>query len=661
MADSSANAIKAGQAFVELFADDSQFTQSMTNAKVKFTSFVGLVKTAGIGGIFKQFGIGGLVTAFGVSLKRMGHMLASFGKQVATVGGSLVLAFGVATIASVRYFDSINKTAIATDSSAESVSRLAFALEQNGGQLDDIKDIQEDLRERTLNAAKGSAQQAAAFQQMGIEASEFAKLDIDERIARIAETFEQLQSPIERTNFLLALFGDSSANKVLPLLKRGAADLRAAFKQAQDTGAVVNTEDAKRATEAHKQLTLVLTALKGVMFEVVAAVFAFNGETGSGMQDILAYIKQFREWVRENKGLVRLIVAAVVLMTALGIALYITGSAFAAMGAIITGVVVVTKVLIALIGGLIGLVGLLSIKFIIVAAIVGALIYAFLKLTGLGEKLKEIFSRTFADIGKTFSDMWGGILNAIKKGDLELAWKIVTTGLLLNWKFLVLGLFEAWHKFLNTFEFGFRDAIAGVRLLANIVFSEIKITFLELVDAVIDGIIRVIQASNEVVKLQVFNELLVSLVKLRGEVGKVLNQVQKEKKLTEARLIEENEAKKKERLAEQEKAKEPISGRILELMNELKRLNAEAAKPAPPIPVPLPVAPMPHLPGQDINKQLDKLADSTKGLFQSADFQGSLGLGEANSYAKQQVDLQKQMLGELKNVRLAIEGAGVFV
>ena len=83
---------------------------------------------------------------------------------------------------------------------------------------------------------------------------------------------------------------------------------------------------------------------------------------------------------------------------------------------------------------------------------------------------------------------------------------------------------------------------------------------------------------------------------------------------------------------------------IEELTHELNKVEPNNA---------LPVAPFPRVKGARSIE--DSLGDSVRGLFQSADFQGALGLGPANSYAKQQLDTQQAIVTEIKGLRTDIQ------
>jgi hypothetical protein len=77
------------------------------------------------------------------------------------------------------------------------------------------------------------------------------------------------------------------------------------------------------------------------------------------------------------------------------------------------------------------------------------------------EDLKAGFT-SFADTAKT---AWGGIVDAVTAGDLELAAKIALAAVSLEWAKAVLWWTEQWNAFKGVFVDGWHDAVAGLKLM----------------------------------------------------------------------------------------------------------------------------------------------------------------------------------------------------
>ena len=664
MPATSNKAIKAGEAFVELFADDSQFSQTLNRAKVKFTSFVGLIKTAGLGNIIKQFGVGGLIGAFGVSLKSLGTQITALGKRSALMGGSIALAFGIVTVASVKYLNQVNRMAMRTDSTTESVSRLAYALEQVGVELDDMQDIQEDLRERTLKGAMGAVDQANALKQMGVSAQTFTKLNIDEKMLLIAETFEKLNTPLEKTNFLLALFGDSSASRVLPLLVKGSKELRESYARAGNVGRIVSTEDAKKATQALHNLNMVLDSIKTTLLEVGIAVLTLGDDSGETLQIIMNYLKMARDWIKENRRLVAAIVIIGVVLLAVGLVLIAVGSLFTALGATIAGVMTTIMAL----GPIIAAIGVPLIVVVAILAVVATAIigigYLLVKYTDIGKKFAEVWSAGFRDIRRTFELLFRGMFGAFKHGDFNLMGQIFVTSFAIAMTQLQLSAMKTWNELMNYLVDRVKDAASTILYVFNSMGVRIHSWMLQLVRGLVSAALFVVEKIDKAIPGEGLKAQIDELKQAQAELDTRIAQREKEKltiKDEANRDVENWDANRKARQIHQ-------VGNVQDEINRMmKVLEALVEKAERPIELPEPAKqPVPNFlmrqqPMMGLDMRVSQLGDSVRGLFDSADFRGALGIGPANSYAKQSVDLQQKMFLELQKIRAGVDGANVFV
>ena len=96
---------------------------------------------------------------------------------------------------------------------------------------------------------------------------------------------------------------------------------------------------------------------------------------------------------------------------------------------------------------------IVSIGFSTVSAIVAALTTPLGLLAALGVALAIVFRKELADafreVGEIFGMTWGGIVDAVKAGNLELAFKIVAVGVRTIWAQLMLDLRKGWNDFVT--------------------------------------------------------------------------------------------------------------------------------------------------------------------------------------------------------------------
>jgi len=637
----SSNAIKAGEAFVELFADDSKFNQSLKRSTEKWVKFIGIVNGAGLS-TFSTIGITGFANAFGGVLKSLGSRVSSLGESLAVIGVAGVAAFGASAYSAVKYANDIGLIAERTDSSTEAVSRIAHAARSTGIDIEKLEDSFRNLSDQTKSAANGSADQEAAFRKLNISAREFQHLPIDEKFVKLAEGIEGLKDPLDRNRVILALFGEEGL-RLLPLLNKGAQGLRDSFKDATAGGFLIKSDDAKRSAEVLKLFDTVLESVKFTLLEVGFSVFELAGDLKEGQRIVLMYVKMLRDWIKENRKAVAIAAIVAAVVATVGVALLGVGAIISIVGGAITGLIAIGSAIVAVLGAI-------TLKVVIVTAVVAALvagigylIYKFFTATEAGKKLWQKITQYFDSLLDTAEKTFTGIANALKKGDLQTAWDILMTGLYIGWQDFEILILKGWHYVNRELVSGIFDSIKKMKVAFLQLFSYIKSGILEAVVFMankVAGLLGDIGVKDEIVgKIKSFEEGL----KKQLEAEAVARQ-----KITIETQPFEGASKIMDDLKQKQSQELDIltnkRAKAAALLDELLKKAAEPMK----LPDPGPeVAPMPREKGL-IDLGLKKMGDSARGVFQSADYQGSLGLGEANTYAKQAVDVQRGMLNELK-------------
>lgn len=115
-----------------------------------------------------------------------------------------------------------------------------------------------------------------------------------------------------------------------------------------------------------------------------------------------------------------------------------------------------------------------------------AAVLAWMNFTKSGEAFADRLGNAFSAIAETFATTFGGIVAAMKKGDMNLAFDIGLTGLHVAWLQFVEFLRESWYDFSNYFEDVFEDAVSAVgKFMVNLV-KTIRVGFLSAVIFMVD-------------------------------------------------------------------------------------------------------------------------------------------------------------------------------
>ena len=282
------NAIRAGRAFVELFADDTQLLRGLRAAEKK-------------------------LRAFGASISR-------FGRQMVTIGSAMLTPLVAASKAFAAMGDSIGKMSKRTGFSAEALSELSFAAQQSGTDIGAFENGVRRMQRTITDAGQGLKSASDALGMLGLSYSQIARLSPEAQFKLIADRLSQIKNPTTRAAMAMQIFG-RSGTAMLPMLDQGAAGIEALQAEARALGLTMSSEDAKAAEDFTDALGRLWKVVKMTTFQVGAALAPALQELSGWVTKVIV---TFNEWLKNNR--------QVVVMVAKVAASVIAGGAFAFAG-----------------------------------------------------------------------------------------------------------------------------------------------------------------------------------------------------------------------------------------------------------------------------------------------------------------------------------------
>ena len=404
-----ANAIRAGRAFVEIFADSKPLMRGLhaVSARLK---------------------------AFGVQIAAIGRRMMMMGAMIAA---PLILA--------VRHFtkvgDQLDKMSKRTGLSVEALSGLAFAARRSGTNIEDVEMAIKRMQRTVYDFGRGLAETVDAFKALGLTLSDLAGLAPEDQFALIARRLAAVEDATTRAALAQILFG-RAGTMILPMIQ----GYDALIAKARQLGLILTAKDIASAHAFADAWGDLLDVLKINVFMVGSALAPALIELAKAVVDCL---KGLKDWVKENSGLVVRLAKVAAYTIAAGAALWLLGTAFKVLAVAITVATVALKIF----GVMLHLVFW---KITLIVGILAGLGYAILKVFG-------IWDRAFKGMGKIFSEAWGAIMSALSAGDMEAAFGVLTATLSLLWaKFTTsfkIGWIEAvadmrtmWEIFLHSIE-----------------------------------------------------------------------------------------------------------------------------------------------------------------------------------------------------------------
>lgn len=445
----SGSAIKAGKAFVELYADDSKLVRGLKSGE-------------------------GRMKAWGASVTRIGASIFAVGTGIVA---AMTPAVAIFTTMGSELDDMSQRTGVAV----EQLSALSYAAQMSGSTAEDLEKGIRKMQQTLVEAANGSDTAAAALAAVGLSVQQLQGLSPDEQFRRIATGIAGIQDPARRAAVAMDLFSKSGADLV-PLLSAGAAGIREMERRAKALGLVMSTEDAQAAAALGDAWDELLAVGKGLARAIGAALAPELTTLLKSFVELSAGVVKF---IDQNRGLVvaavkmaAAIAAAGGAIAAVGIGLSIAGvvvggfaTAIAAIGPALAAVGAALSVVGAAAAAIATPIGLLVTG---IAAGVAALIY----FSGAGSTAFGFMAQLIGDLNNRFRDAWGGIVAAVMAGDLATAGKIAMTGLELEMLRGLQSIQAQFERVTEGFSAAWRNLLRDMQLQtqrAKDVFSPVEV------------------------------------------------------------------------------------------------------------------------------------------------------------------------------------------
>lgn len=439
-----AGAIKAGEAYVRLFGDDTALRRTLDQVSLKLRSF-------------------------GTGLATVGAGLAGVG--IGALGGLYAAASAFSTVG-----DAVDKMNKRTGLSTEAISELGFAAEQEGTNIEELEKAFRKFQQTLGDAKAGTKTAVDSLEAIGLSVESLMAMSPDEQFYALAEAMSRVTNEAIRTEAAMGLMGRGGA-MLIPLLSKGTQGIDELRRQARELGLTFDGEAAQSAAALNDALNALQRSLKGLWVWVGSAVAPAITELAEALTPIVAATSA---WVKENRGLVMSFAAGAAALVGIGAGIVALGGAF-----------VVAGLAAAAISTAIGLAGAA------VAFLISPLGMAIGLLVGMGGvaagvaietgKMAEALDwlgQQFRILGSIASETFAGIADALAYGDIELAGQILWAGLEAAWVAGTNTLKEVWlgvKTYLLTKAY---EIWAGIQL----VWNDLAWGLSDAIDAAIDTV-----------------------------------------------------------------------------------------------------------------------------------------------------------------------------
>jgi hypothetical protein len=379
-------AIRAGKAYVELFADNSPLLRGLKMGERY--------------------------------LKDWGRKVQAIGLRVMAAGSALAAPLVLSVKEFMNVGDELTTLSARTGMSVEALSELLYAARRTDVEVGDLEAAIRRMNVVIGDAANKSPAAVKALAALGLSAQDLLKLSPEDRFLAIGDALSRYTDVSKRAAVANDIFGRNQA-AIMPLFAQGAATVNRYREACRRLGLTMSTEDAQAGDRLKDTLDDLWLVMKRMAFTAGGALAPALGDLA---QRATAWLVRAGAWLKQNKGLVisaaKLAVAlfgAGAGLVALGLAMKAAGSAVGILRYALSAVGTVLGLLFSPTG--LTIVGLAAIGL----GIAGMLGYVDKAVSWAGAKFKTLKE----DMDLTI----GGIRDALIAGDITLAAQILWQGL----------------------------------------------------------------------------------------------------------------------------------------------------------------------------------------------------------------------------------------
>lgn len=444
-----AGAIKAGRAYVEIFADSSPLVRGLKLALGRLKAFGSAITSIGLGVLGARSIYDNLIAP----IMRAGNLFNTVGSQ-------------------------LNDLSQQTGASASSLSAFAYAAQQTGIEIEDVATGMNKVQKLLAEAKQGSAGAADTLKRLGLSAAQLATMKPEDQILAITDALNRMTNVGDKNAMMMEIFGRGGAK-----MAGFAKEVRGLTAEARRLGLVMSDEDVAAADTLGDAMGTLGAMFKSIAINIGAALAPTLVDLAGILRDCLVPIIA---WVKENRALVVIAAGVAVGVLAASAAIFGLGVVLSSLATILGAVLAVLAVVNAAFLFLLSPIGLVLVA-------IAAATTAFLKFTTTGQKtvtgIMSAFAKMRTFIGQTLS----AIADALAAGDIEAAANILWTTLVSIWARGVLKLNMFWVSWRDFFEDTFSDVVAFLRNAWLTFTNFFRDSFSKAIRGVVDGMAGIIE------------------------------------------------------------------------------------------------------------------------------------------------------------------------
>jgi hypothetical protein len=445
--------VRAGGAFVEIFADDSKLQKTLHKAKKD-------------------------LEGFGNAISKIGF--ASLGGDVAQI-----TLLGKALAEAVQHASGIGDLAKSLGSTTEEASRLQFAFESVGVSAEEFTRMAEGMQQKILAAARDGNE---GFAQLGLSARQLMRLPLQKQLEAIGQAFGRFNDDAAKSELAAQIFGNNW-QRALRLVEGGPEKLAEALGEADRAGVALSKEQVAQAREIESAWHTTVATLRQGFLEIGRALFGEADEVKRLAGEVRSFLNGITKYIRENKEMIVEVATGTATFIALDLALIGLGATITALGVLLGVASAALSGLGALLGFLLSPIGAFLAGFVAVGALVISQSDDAATAAGvMANTFEDHFSRIkagFEEMAADAMESFNAITTYMRKGDMGAAFATTLAFLRLEWAKLTAYWTRQWVDFKGTFVDGWHDVGFAVSYIWESIGYSIKYTMLNVLNVVV--------------------------------------------------------------------------------------------------------------------------------------------------------------------------------
>ena len=232
--------------------------------------------------------LGANLTGFERGLEQAKTRAGDFKKTIASI--AIPAGFLSWLKSSIDHFDRLAALAVRLNSTLGATQKVSFLADMNDTDVETLAQGMTMFAKSLDEAAAGGDKAAEKFAKFGISAADFAGLEIDEQVYRLADAYLEARKSGSGMQSVLELMGKRAA-ELIPLLAKGGEELRRMSEQA----VILSPEEVERIKYVDDALARWTGWLKTAGGAVVSFLTPTSYETEQRLRDSAHHQEKFAE------------------------------------------------------------------------------------------------------------------------------------------------------------------------------------------------------------------------------------------------------------------------------------------------------------------------------------------------------------------------------